>query len=104
MRYDFGDMLTVGTIHFEDTVWFIIFARDCFCVFHKSRAIHEKLRKSASVSLRNIAQANQEIKVLCKHRQTKQTMAQDQERKQSSLMNGMGVSLLYPAVPDYPFS
>ena len=46
----------------------------------------------------------QEIKVLCKHRQTKQTVAQDREWKQSSITNGMGVSPLYPAVTDYLLS
>ena len=51
-----------------------------------------------------IAQVNQEITVLCKYRQTKQTAARDREWKQSSLTNSMGVRLLYPAVPDYLFS
>ena len=32
----------------------------------------------------------QEMKVLCKHRQTKQTVVQDREWKQSSITRGVG--------------
>ena len=79
MSYDFGHMLTVGAIHFEDTAWLIYFVcKGPFCVFYKSGPLMKI--KTAKVS----KCVCQEIKVLCKHRQTKQTVVQDREWNQSS--------------------
>ena len=64
---DFGHMLTVGAIHFKDTVYMVVnFCNGFVFVLFTSQGpfVKLKLLKSASVPLMNITQANQEISAM----------------------------------------